>query len=133
MARLLASALSIVALSGVLLGSGCIFVGSTRVYTTASEVTSDEMRDLVARTRTLRVGMSREEALGAFPAECLNLKSSTTDGGSVFEEWQVEAFNDKDDVYFRRYLYLANDRLAAFSDTRIDYRENPELMRGWAR
>lgn len=115
-----------------LLCPGCIFVDSTRVYTTASPVTSDEMTDLISRTRTLRVGMSRDEALAVYPAQYMNLKSSTSDAGHVFEEWQVEAYDDSDDVYFRRYLYMADGRLAAFSDSRIDYREHPEVMSGWA-
>ena len=111
---------------------GCIFVGgTTRVY--ASErVTEAEMTDMLSRTRDLRVGMAREAALGLYPATHLNLKSSTSVDGTVFEEWQVEAYSSRGDVHFRRYLYFADGTLAAFSDSRVDYRENPEVLRGWA-
>lgn len=116
-----------------LLSTGCIFVsGGSRTYASASPITATEMDDMIARTRDLRVGMPREEALNLYPAEHLNLKSSTAVDASVFEEWQVEAYSRNSDVYFRRYLYFADGTLAAFSDTRVEYRENPEVLRGWA-
>jgi hypothetical protein len=102
-----------------------------RVYT-ADPITNDQMTGLIATTRDLRVGMMRDEALGLYAPEHLNLKSSTTSDGLVFEEWQVEAHSDRHDRYFRRYLYFADGRLAAFSDERISYRENGDLMRSWA-
>ena len=117
--------------AATLLG-GCISVSTTRVYTSASPVTQAQMADLVARTRTLHVGMSRDEALATFPADYTNLKSGMTDNGRTFEEWQVEAYDKRREVYFRRYLYMVDSRLAAFSDTRIDYRENAETRNGWA-
>ncbi len=116
-----------------LLSTGCIFVGGgSRASTTASRVTPAQVEDMIGRTRGLRVGMPREDALGLYPAEHLNLKSSTTAEGGVFEEWQVEAYSRTNDVYFRRYLYFADGSLAAFSDSRVEYRENPEVLRGWA-
>lgn len=120
------------ALAAATLLGGCISVSTTRVYTSASPVTEAEMADLVARTRTLHVGMPRDEALATFPAEHTNLKSGMTDNGRTFEEWQVEAYDRRHRVYFRRYLYMVDARLAAFSDTRIDYRENAETRNGWA-
>lgn len=116
-----------------LLSTGCIFVaGGSRTYHSASPVTAVQMEDMIARTRDLRVGMPREDALGLYPGDRLNLKSSTTADGHVFEEWQVEAYSRSGDIHFRRYLYFADGKLAAFSDSRVEYRENPEVLRGWA-
>lgn len=126
-------ALAAASIAAATLCSGCIFVGgSTRVYSSAAPIDGDQMADLVGRTRQLRVGMPRQEVLNLYPAQHLNLKSSTSAEGSVFEEWQVEAYSHRGNVHFRRYLYFANDALAAFSDSRIDYRENPGVLRGWA-
>lgn len=126
-------ALAIAALAASTLCTGCIFVGSSdSTRNNAVRITRPQMDDLIAQTRQLRVGMSRDEALALYPAEHLNLKSSTTAEGSVFEEWQVEAYARSQDVYFRRYLYFANNTLAAFSDSRLDYRDNQDVLRGWA-
>ncbi len=125
--------LALASIAAATLCGGCIFVGgSDRDNVTTTPITSVQMDDMIARTRQLRVGMPREDALALYPAEHLNLKSSTSAEGSVFEEWQVEAYTRHHDVYFRRYLYFANNTLAAFSDTRVDYRENPDVLRGWS-
>jgi hypothetical protein len=120
------------AIAAATLCGGCIFVSDTERVYTADPITHDEMTGMIARTRDLHVGMARQDALALYAIEHLNLKSSTMSDGLVYEEWQVEASSRRGDQHFRRYLYFADGRLAAFSDERIHYRENAELLRNWA-
>lgn len=68
------------------------------------------------------------------PANTVKLGSAEIGGVSV-EEWKVEAFNDKNNKgrdLFVRFFYFADARLVDVSDTRVPFREKPELVKSWA-
>ncbi len=58
----------------------------------------------------------------------------TSIDGAMIEEWKYEAFVDKDKQgrdLFVTFLYFCNDHLVDTSDTRIDFRNNAQLVERW--
>jgi hypothetical protein len=98
-----------------------------------SEGDLDKVRD---SSQNVQIGMSKDDALDAYPkANKVRLATSSVDGVAI-EEWKIEAYHDDDwnksrDL-FVSFLYFANGTLVDISDTRIDYREDTDLVKRWA-
>lgn len=100
-----------------------------------AKVSRSDLQRIEASGQKLRVGMSRDEALGTFEkGNKISLSQSMMQGVSI-EEWKIEAYHDDDwnkvrDQYIK-FLYFANGKLVDVSNTRIDYRENPVVVDNW--
>jgi hypothetical protein len=98
-----------------------------------AEVSSKELAKARAHFSSVKPGAPQSEVLGAAKAgNAVKLGASTIDG-AVIEEWKYEAFHDerhRKDL-FVTFLYFCNDRFVDASDTRIDFRNNPELVARW--
>lgn len=100
----------------------------------AGEVSTKQLATLRQTHRDVKAGASMKQALASYPgANEVRLGTSSVDGVTI-EEWKVEAFNDSKSGrdLFVSFLYFAGEKLVDVSDTRIDYRGNPELVKRWA-
>ncbi len=98
-----------------------------------AEVSKSELAEVRAGYGKIQTGMSRDQALGAFPYGNKVKLGATSAGGSSIEEWKVEAYNDEKDRkdLFVTFLYFLDGKLVDSSDSRIMFRENPEIITQW--
>lgn len=98
-----------------------------------AEVSESELREVRSGYAKIHTGMTRDAALAAFPHGNKVKLGSTSVGGTSVEEWKVEAFHDVDDRkdLFITFLYFMDGKLVDSSDTRIMFREHPELVDRW--
>lgn len=122
------SACSIVAVA-VLFAAGC----SSKPAGSMSSSDLDRVRIAADGVAT---GTPKAEVLKSVqPANTVKLGSAEIEGVSV-EEWKVEAFHDKNKSgrdLFVRFFYFADSKLVDVSDTRVPFREKPELVKAWAK
>lgn len=116
----------VILVAGAALAGGC-------ASEPPAQVSSKEMAAVRKAHSALAPGASRDAALESFgDANVVKLGAATIDGVSI-EEWKVEAFQDvrsgKD--LFVSFLYFRDDRLVDSSDTRLNFRENPQLIERW--
>jgi hypothetical protein len=97
------------------------------------EVSKSELAETRAGYAKLHTGMTRDAALATFPKANKVKLGSANVGGATIEEWKVEAFYDDKDRkdLFVTFLYFLDGKLVDSSDTRIAFRENPELVDRW--
>ena len=99
----------------------------------AAEVSESELAAVRQAHASAQVGDSKQQVLDSFKAgNAVKLGNSVVEGASI-EEWKVEAFHDENERknLFITFLYFCNDRFVDSSDTRIDFRSNPELAKQW--
>ena len=97
----------------------------------ASILTREEREHRLAEE--LAPGATPDEVRKAVqPANVVPSGSSAVDGVTV-EEWKIEAFNDSDKGrdLFVRFYHFVDGRLVDTSDRRIDFRGDPEVIKGW--
>lgn len=99
-------------------------------------VTSEQLQAVRGAQQKVSVGVPRDAALAAFPAGNKIRLSSAQIGGVEIEEWKVEAFYDdnskKSRDLFVSFLYFADGKLVDMSDSRIDFRSRPEIVKSWS-
>lgn len=96
----------------------------------AAEVSRGELATARQSYSTIKPGAPRQKVLDSFKAgNKVKLGASTIDGATI-EEWKYEAFHDEKNRkdLFVTFLYFCNDRFVDSSDTRIDFRNNHELV-----
>lgn len=116
--------------------SGCVVAIGNRGYPDGPDnerwyVGSDQMRVLVNDNKTLRLGMTKADALAIYPDDLTALMSSARVGDKVVEEWRVQAYEGtrtKVKTSFHRWLYFSDAELVRFSESRIDYVSDPALI-----
>ena len=98
-----------------------------------AEVSKDELGAVRSGYSKLHTGMTRDQALAAFPKGNKVKLGSSSIGGATVEEWKVEAYydDDKRKDLFVTFLYFLDGKLVDSSDTRIAFRENPEIVDKW--
>jgi|GEM_PF-2028938 len=89
------------------------------------------MEDLVAANKSVRLGMSRDEAVGLYPPDLATLRGQTTWNGHAVEEWQVAARLRDGATTFERWLYFVDDALVELNDSSVDWRERPDVRSAW--
>jgi hypothetical protein len=80
-----------------------------------------------------KIGAPKQKVLDSFKdGNKVKLGSSVAEGATI-EEWKVEAYHDenKRKDLFVTFLYFCDDRFVDSSDTRIDFRSNPDLVKQW--
>lgn len=99
----------------------------------AAEVSKSEMRAIRGGYAALTPGAEKDAVLSTFKAgNTVKLGTSAIEGATI-EEWKAEAFRDekaRKDL-FVTFLYFCDGRFVDSSDTRIDYRNNAELVARW--
>lgn len=100
----------------------------------AAEVSKGQLAEARSAYASATPGDPKKQVLDSFShGNKVKLGSSVIDGATI-EEWKYEAFNDhkggKD--LFVTFLYFCNDRFVDSSDSRIDFRNNPELVKRWS-
>ncbi|MCC6320561.1 MAG: hypothetical protein IT438_03895 [Phycisphaerales bacterium] len=98
-----------------------------------AQVKADELASIRDTYSTTRLGSSKASVLGAFKkGNKVKLGSAEIEGARI-EEWKVEAFHDQKNRkdLFVAFMYFCDDRLVDTSDTRIDFRAQPELVDRW--
>ncbi len=98
-----------------------------------AEVSKSELAEVRSGYAKLHPGMPRDQALAAFPkGNKVKLGSASIEGVSI-EEWKVEAFydDDKRKDLFVTFLYFLDGKLVDSSDSRIEFREHPEIVSKW--
>lgn len=110
----------------------CISLGACSSPPPA-EVSKGELAEARAGYAKLHTGMTRDQALAAFPKGNKVKLGSASIGGSTIEEWKVEAFydDDKRKDLFVTFLYFLDGKLVDTSDSRIAFRDHPELVEKW--
>lgn len=100
----------------------------------AGSVSASELQASRESYAKLPVGTAKNEALEKLgQGNKVKLGSASIDGAMI-EEWKYEAFVDKEKQgrdLFVTFLYFCNDRLVDTSDTRIDFRNNAQLVERW--
>ena len=98
-----------------------------------AQVSKDELASVRQSHAGLVPGMPKGKALDSFKAGNKVKLGSAMIGGASIEEWKVEAFHDHDSRkdLFVTFLYFRNDVLVDSSDSRINFRENSELLERW--
>ncbi len=114
-----------------LLLPGCISVRVPATYDGSRSVSNAQFEEIVVSNQKVRLGMSRDEVLGLFPAEALTLKSTASIDGSVVEEWQSLAIRRDWSNTFERWMYFVDGRLAQMSDNRIAYDAKRDYVERW--
>jgi hypothetical protein len=105
--------------------------------TSKRNVTRQQMDSLESSAQSLRIGMSKAQAMETIPAfGYRNLVGSTTaEGGGVIEEWVVSAEwkNDwtMEREWFERYLYFLDSKLVDVSRAPLQYRDRRDLIVEW--
>ena len=118
---------TICVLSAVLMLAGC--------KGDPGKVSKADLKKIRGAAENVSIGMSKDDALAAYPkGNKVRLSTSSVEGVTI-EEWKVEAYHDDDwkksrDLYVT-FRYFAGDKLVDISDTRHDYREDPELVSQW--
>lgn len=101
----------------------------------AGSMSSSELSRVRLAADGVATGTPKSEVLKKLkPANTVKLGSAEIDGVSV-EEWKAEAFYDKNNSgrdLWVRFLYFVDNRLVDVSDTRVPFREKPELVKSWA-
>lgn len=127
-----------IALAALMAPAGCVFVAGNsfsegpdaeRWYVDEAGMTS-----LVNTNKSLRLGMTRDEAIALYPARFTTLMSSSTIADRHVEEWRVDAYEGTRRnvrAHFRRWLYFADGRLVRFGEERFDYLNHPDVVANW--
>lgn len=100
----------------------------------AAAVSESEMKKVRTSFTNLKTGVSKKDALASFTAGNKVKLGSANIAGANVEEWKVEAMREakpRNDLFIS-FLYFCNDRLVDVTDTRVDFRANPELVKEWA-
>jgi hypothetical protein len=97
------------------------------------QVSKEDLAAVRTGYAKLHTGMSRDEALNSFPKANKVKLGSASMGGATIEEWKVEAFydDDKRKDLFVTFLYFLDGKLVDQSDTRIAFRDQPDLVDRW--
>ncbi len=100
-----------------------------------SKVSKGDLEQVRSSYDSLKVGMTHEQVEQTMRKGNLIRMGSSSMSGAAIEEYKLEAYHDDDwnkqrDL-FVRFLYFAEGELVDMSSTRIDYREQPEVVRGW--
>jgi hypothetical protein len=101
----------------------------------SAKMSEGDLKKVEAAATNVHVGMGKQEALDTYPRGNKVRLSSSSFGGVAVEEWKIEAYADDDwnksrDL-FVSFLYFAGDKLVDMSDTRLPYRESPDLVNRW--
>ena len=99
-----------------------------------AEVSRSELAAVRQSYSDIKPGTPHQEVLDSFKSgNKVKLASSAIDG-AVIEEWKYEAFHDEKNRkdLFVAFMYFYDDRFVDGSDTRIDFRNNPELISRWS-
>ena len=116
------------------------FVGLVGLFTACesdpAKVDKGNLSKIRESSSELTVGMAKDEALAVYKkGNTVRLSTSTVNAVAI-EEWKAEAYHDddwsKNRDLFVQFLYFADGRLVDISDTRIAYRDNPDLVSRWA-
>jgi len=121
-------------LAGVGFASGgCLYVetNGSSGYSAHYRVSTDELDHIVRQNTRLRLGMHREDALSLYPEPAVSYWSSDKVDGYQVEEWRVRAYSRHKGTRFERWLYFVDERLVAFDQDSIDYRD-PARVHAWA-
>lgn len=96
-------------------------------------VSESQMKGVRSSFSSLRTGVDRDQALAGFAAGNRVKLGSAVINGVAVEEWKAEAIREKkprNDIFIT-FLYFCDDRLVDVSDTRVDFRGNPQLVEQW--
>lgn len=98
-----------------------------------AEVSKNELAAVRQAHAANKVGEPKQKVLNSFKAGNKVKLGSAVLEGAVIEEWKVEAFRDEDKRkdLFVTFLYFCDDRFVDGSDTRIDFRNAPDLVGRW--
>ena len=98
-----------------------------------AEVSREQLADVRQTHAAIEVGSDRDEVLKAFESGNKVKLGSSVLGDAHLEEWKVEAFHDEDKRkdLFVTFLYFCNEKFVDSSDTRINYRDNAEIVDRW--
>ena len=100
-----------------------------------AKVSKDDLQRVERSQENLKIGMSKDEALGLFKKGSTTRLAATSLGEDSVEEWKVEAYHDddwnKERSMFVTFMYFMNDRLVDISDARLVYRDNADLVQRW--
>jgi hypothetical protein len=101
----------------------------------AAEVRKEDMQTVRSTYADITPGQPKDAVLAAFKAGNKVKLGSSMVGDATVEEWKVEAYHDenKRKDLFVTFLYFCNDRFVDGSDTRIDFRNNPQLVEQWTK
>lgn len=100
-----------------------------------AKVSQDQVQTCREVFQSLSLGTSKKKTLDSFKhGYTTRLSASTMDGVHV-EECKAEAYHDdnwnKSRDQFIGFMYFANDKLVATSTSRIDYRQDPSIVKQW--
>ncbi|MFO0827813.1 MAG: hypothetical protein U0572_06640 [Phycisphaerales bacterium] len=110
------------------------FVMLVACAATPGKVSEKELAVIRQDAMQIPPGTPRDATLDKLkPCNTVRLGAGTY-GGVAVEEWKAEAFYEHKDGrdLFVRFLYFANGKLADVSDQRIDFRNNPALVKQWS-
>lgn len=98
-----------------------------------AEVSRSELEKIRTWNQSITIGDPKAKVLKGYAAgNAVKLGSSALDGTTI-EEWKAEAYHDesKRKDLFVTFLYFADEKFVDSSDTRIDFRDKPELVDRW--
>jgi hypothetical protein len=99
----------------------------------AAQVSGSELATLRQTNASMKIGDPKLKVLESYKSgNKVKLGSSAIDG-AVIEEWKIEGFHDEKNRkdLFVSFLYFRNDVFVDSSDTRIDFRNKPEITDRW--
>lgn len=102
-----------------------------------SKVSEGDLKTVRANYDSLQIGMSQKDVQKSLKkGNLIRLGSSAMEGASI-EEYKLEAYHDdnwnKQRDLFVAFLYFADDTLVDMSNTRIDYRNKPDVVENWTK
>lgn len=98
-----------------------------------AEVSQKELTAVRDSHAAAKIGDPKQKVLDSYQSgNKVKLGSSVAEGATI-EEWKVEAYHDEKNRkdLFVSFLYFCDDRFVDSSDTRIDFRSNPDLVKQW--
>ena len=132
------STLSLFTLAGALTLGGCVvaigngegdgFGGSRDGY---HRVSSSTLDDMIGENRSISLGDTKKGVLERFDEKAATLMGSVRIDGSTVEEWRVRANDRSRSRYFQRWYYFVDGTLVEFSNDRVDYRDDDDIVKRW--
>lgn len=124
--------IAIIALAlSVALLAGCAAQGPAK-----AKVSKDDVQTTRNEFQSLSLGTPKEKVLESFKHGYTARLSASSMSGVDVEEWKVEAYHDdnwnKTRDQFIGFMYFADGKLVATNNSRIDYRNDPAMVKEWA-
>lgn len=116
---------TVLGLAAALMAGGC--------SSAPAKVSHGELEGMRKANASLKLGAPKAQVLKSFEDGNVVKLGASAFGEAMVEEWKAEGFHDehhRKDL-FVTFLYFCNDKFVDSSDTRIDFRNNEELVKRW--